>query len=336
MHTQYNCMVVNETESGTYSRNIVRRSLKDLPANDVLINVKYSSLNYKDALSASGNKGVTKKYPHTPGIDAAGIVVESTSDRFNSGDKVIVTGFDLGMNTPGGFSQYIRVPAQWVVKLPEKLTLKESMIYGTAGFTAALSIHKLLESNVNPSSGEILVTGATGGVGSVAVKILSKLAYDVVAVTGKTEARNMLIQLGAKDVVLRNELYDETGKLLLKGRWAGVVDTVGGPLLETAIRSVKYGGAITCCGNVASHEIHTNVYPFIIRGISLLGIDSVMCPMELRNQIWNKLADAWKPYDLDGHIQEISLYDLNDKIDQMLKGKSKGRIIVKIDDPLNE
>ncbi len=331
MVNQYKCMLVNEDDKGNFSREIVTRSLDELPKNEVLIRVKYSSLNYKDALSATGNKGVTRVYPHTPGIDAAGIVIESRHDNFKTGDEVIVTGYDLGMNTSGGFSEYISVPAAWIVKLPKNLSLRESMIYGTAGFTAALSIYKLIASDIKPSDGEILVTGATGGVGSVAVSILSKLGYDVIAATGKPEAKDMLMHLGAKDIVLRDELNDQSKKILLKGRWAGVIDTVGGHMLETAIKSTQYGGCVTCCGNVASHELSTTVYPFIIRGISLLGIDSVQCPMNLRKEVWEKLSGIWKSEYVISHVEEVSLMSLTHKIDQMLVGKSKGRIIVKID-----
>ncbi|MBC2581700.1 YhdH/YhfP family quinone oxidoreductase [Clostridium sp. DJ247] len=281
----FKAMVVNELEYNKFSREILTREISTLPEGDVLINVKYSSLNYKDALSSTGNKGVTKKYPHTPGIDASGIVIESTYKGFNAGDQVIVTGYDLGMNTSGGFGQYIRVPSDWVVKLPQNLSLKESMIYGTAGFTAALSIYKLITSGVSPNDGEILVTGATGGVGSITVSILNKLGYKVIAATGKPESKDMLLKLGAKDIILREELYDKSGRALLKGKWAGVIDTVGGNLLATAIKSTKYGGSVTCCGNVASHELSISVYPFILRGISVLGVDSVQCPMDLRLKI---------------------------------------------------
>lgn len=327
----FKAMLVNELESNKFSREILTREISTLPEGDVLINVKYSSLNYKDALSATGNKGVTKKYPHTPGIDASGIVIESTHKGFNAGDKVIVTGYDLGMNTSGGFSQYIRVPSGWIVKLPQNLSLKESMIYGTAGFTAALSIYKLITSGVSTNDGEILVTGATGGVGSIAVSILNKLGYKVIAATGKPESKDMLLKLGAKDIILREELDDKSGRALLKGRWAGVIDTVGGNLLASAIKSTKYGGSVTCCGNVASHELLISVYPFILRGVSVLGIDSVQCPMDLRLKIWDKLSNEWKPDNLNENSEEVSLEQLNYKIDMIREGKSKGRTVVNLD-----
>lgn len=330
MITTYKSMIVEETENGIFSRDIVTKNITDLPSGEVLINVKYSSLNYKDALSSTGNKGVTKKYPHTPGIDAAGIVIESSNANFQQGDEVIVTGYDLGMNTSGGFAEYIRVPAEWIVKLPKNLTLKESMIYGTAGFTSAISVSKLINCKILPTDGEILVTGATGGVGSVAISILNKLGYNVIAGTGKPQSKDMLLKLGAKDIILRSELDDKSEKLLLKGRWAGVIDTVGGNILATAIKSTKYGGCITCCGNVASHEIPTTVYPFIIRGVSLMGVDSVQCAMDSRIEIWNKLSNEWKPSNLHDNVEEVTLMELSDKIDLIIQGKIEGRIIINL------
>ncbi len=328
---QFKAMVVTETNDKQFSREIVSRDVSTLPEGDILINVGYSSLNYKDALSSSGNKGVTKKYPHTPGIDAAGIVVKSENENFCPGDKVLVTGYDLGMNTSGGYGQYIQVPASWVVKLPNNLSLKETMIYGTAGFTAALSIYKLIHGGVKQEDGNILVTGATGGVGSIAVGILHKLGYAVIAATGKPDAKEKLLKIGAKDIVLRNELDDKSGRMLLKENYAGVIDTVGGNMLATAIKSTKYGGSVTCCGNVASPELLTSVYPFIIRGVTLYGVDSVMCPMDLRINIWSLLANEWKLHNLEENVEEVSLEGLNTKIDLILQGKLMGRTIVNLD-----
>jgi acrylyl-CoA reductase (NADPH) len=330
-NNEFRAILVSETENKEFKREVVTRHINDLPEGDVLINVKYSSLNYKDALSATGNKGVTRDYPHTPGIDAAGIVVESSNSSFEIGCKVLVTGYSLGMSTSGGFAEYIRVPAKWVVKLPENLSLRESMIYGTAGFTAALSIYKLINSGVNPSDGDILVTGSTGGVGSTAISILSKLGYDVTAATGKLSENEMLLGIGAKHVIDRNELDDKSGRAVLKSRWAGVVDTVGGNILATAIKSTNYGGSVTCCGNVASDKFSSSVYPFILKGVSLLGIDSVKCPMDIRLKIWDKLSSDWKPNNLDTNVDEVSLDGLSEKIDMILKGKHKGRTIVNIE-----
>ena len=331
INKEYKAIIVSEQENNSYVRKIVNKNISSLPDGEVLINVKYSSLNYKDALSATGNKGVTRNYPHTPGIDAAGIVVESINENYKVGDNVLVTGYDLGMNTSGGYGQYIKVPAHWVVKLPENLSLKESMIYGTAGFTAALSVHKLIQAGIKSSDGEILVTGATGGVGSIAVSILNKLGYNVIAATGKSEPKDMLLEMGAKDVILCEELDDKSGRTLVKGRWAGVIDTVGGNILATVLKSTKYGGSVTCCGNVASPELLTTVYPFILRGISLLGVDSVQCSRELRLKIWNLLANEWKPDNLTLNFQEVNLSDLDSKIQMILEGKLMGRTIVNLD-----
>ncbi len=323
----FKAMVVSETTDQKFVREIRQRELSDLPAGELLVEVKYSSLNYKDALSASGNKGVTRKYPHTPGVDAAGIVATSSTSQFGAGDQVIVTGFDLGMNTPGGFGQYISVPAGWAVKLPQGLTLKESMGYGTAGLTAALCLLRLMAFGLTKDSGEVLVTGATGGVGSVAVGILSKLDFNVVAATGKTAEKDFLTQLGAKTIISREEADDTSGRPLQKGRWAGVVDTVGGNILATAIKSTKYGGLVAACGNAMSADLAVSVYPFILRGVSLLGVDSVEIPMNTRSRTWQKLAHDWK-LDLSGIVSECALEELSPKIDLMLKGGIRGRVVV--------
>ena len=233
----FRALVVEETDKNKFSRTIKERLIDELPEGDVLIRVQYSSLNYKDALSATGNRGVTKNYPHTPGVDASGVVEESSAGNLNPGDKVIVTGFDLGANTSGGYGEYIRVPAEWVVPLPERLTLRESMVFGTAGFTAALSVFKMEQFGVRPDMGEVLVTGATGGVGSVAAGILASAGYHVVASTGKAGEKQFLLDLGVKEVISREDAMDESGRPMLKARWAGVVDTVGGEILATAIKS---------------------------------------------------------------------------------------------------
>jgi acrylyl-CoA reductase (NADPH) len=323
----YKTMVVSETAEKSFVREIRERALNDLPAGELIIEVKYSSLNYKDALSATGNKGVTRKYPHTPGIDAAGVIVDSTTKMFSVGDQVTVTGFDLGMNTSGGFGQYISVPALWAVNLPKGLSLKESMGYGTAGLTAALCIIRLMASGLSKDSGEVLVTGATGGVGSVAVAILAKLGFNVVAATGKASEHDFLTALGAKSIISREEANDTSGRPLQKGRWAGVVDTVGGNILATALKTAKYGGLVTACGNAMSADLSVSVFPFILRGVSLLGVDSVEIPMRARQMAWQKLAGEWK-IDLDPLTTEVSLAELEPKIEQILKGGIRGRVVV--------
>lgn len=327
----FRAMVVTEVTDKQFVREITQKHIDDLLAGDVLINVKYSSLNYKDALSASGNKGVTKKYPHTPGIDAAGVVEESSTLDFKLGDQVLVTGYDLGMNTSGGYAEYIRVPAHWVIRLPNNLDLRESMIYGTAGFTAALSCFKLINSGVTPDKGPVLVTGATGGVGSIALSILVKSGFDVVAVNGIVDETDYLIELGAKEVISIAEADDQSGRPLLRPRWAGAIDTVAGNILSTAIKTTRYGGAVTCCGNVGAAEFHSSIFPFILNGVTLLGIDSVNCPNNIRMQVWNKIASDWKLDCLERITTELpSLEALDERIGLMLEGKSRGRVIVRL------
>ncbi len=325
-------MVVTEGENDQFVREIKEKNFADLPEGEVVVKVQYSSLNYKDVLSAIGNRGVTKKYPHTPGIDAAGTVVESLAGEFQPGDEVIVTSYDLGMNTSGGFGQYIRVPAEWVVRMPDNLSCRESMIYGTAGFTAALSVYRLVEYGITPEMGRILVSGATGGVGSIAVSILVKAGYEVVAVNGVVDEKEFLLEIGAKEVISIEDAIDTTGKPLLKGLWAGAVDAVGGEILATAIKSTKDGGAVTCCGNVGSHDLPLNVYPFILRGVTLMGIDSQNCPMPYRLKVWNKIASEWKLEHLELLTTEIPLHGLNQRIDDILQKKHKGRTIVRLPD----
>ncbi|MBI9104951.1 MAG: YhdH/YhfP family quinone oxidoreductase [Spirochaetales bacterium] len=324
----YKAYQVAQGDDGIFRGEIKELQTSNLPEEDLLIKVVYSSLNYKDALSARGNKGVTKHYPHTPGIDAAGIVVEDLSGQFKTGEEVIVTGWDLGMNTPGGFGEYIKVPSSWAAKHPSGLSMKESMLYGTAGLTAGLSVYALSQL-VKPQSGEILVTGSTGGVGSFSVGLLSKSGYKVTGVTGKPEGKKLLERLGASYTISREEALSPSRSPLLREQWSGVVDTVGGDILGTAIRSTVQRGVITCCGNAASNDLPLTVLPFILRGITLTGIDSQKAPSELRNKIWNLLATDWKinyPKEL---WSEITLDQLDDKIELMLKGKGKGRFIIK-------
>lgn len=324
----FRTMVVSETEDHKFIRSITEKSMDDLPDGDVLVKVLFSSLNYKDALSSIGNKGVTRKYPHTPGIDAAGIVESSTTKNFKPGDEVIVTSYDLGMNTSGGFGQYIRVPEGWVVIKPEGISLKESMIYGTGGFTAGLCILGLLDHGIRPESGEILVTGAAGGVGSISVKLLSNLGYDVVAVNGLNDETDHLKKLGAKRIISIEDATDKSGRPILKEQWAGCIDTIGGDILATAIKSMKMGGPVSCCGNVASGDLPLTVYPFILRGVILVGIDSQNCSMPVRKNVWDKLSKEWKLPELNNMAEEISIQEINSKIDLMIAGKSRGRTVV--------
>jgi len=328
MNISYRALVVEETSSNQFQRSISQKNISEVPDEYLLIRVAFSSLNYKDALSATGNKGVTRKYPHTPGIDASGMVEVSKSDFFHQGDEVIVTGFDLGMNTSGAFAEYICVPADWAIPKPENLSLKNAMIYGTAGLTAGLCVEKLLQHDVTNDSGEVLVTGATGGVGSVAVSILAKLGFQVVAVTGKSEEERYLKKLGAKEVINRASLETHTEKPLIKSRWSGVVDTVGGTILANAIKATNYGGVVAACGNAASPELPLTVFPFILRGVSLLGVDSAYCSIIERILVWQNLADEWGIEHLEDFYTEITLDELNPYIDQILKGGIKGRVLI--------
>lgn len=326
----FRALRVYETDDGRFERRVEERSVDDLPVGDVLVRLHYSSLNYKDALSATGNKGVTREYPHTPGIDAAGVVEHSDDSAWKPGDEVIVTSHDLGMNTDGGFAGYIRVPAAWVVRRPEGLDLREAMALGTAGFTAALCVRELIDKGVRPDGGEVLVSGATGGVGSLAVAILAHLGYRVAAGTGKAAAADWLRGLGAAAVIDRAELVDTSSRPLLKGRWAGAVDTVGGDTLATTLKSTDYRGAVACCGLVASPTLNTTVLPFILRHVSLLGVDSQNTPLEIRRAIWEKLAGEWKPPALADLAEDVVLDDLDPAIDRILKGGMRGRAVVRL------
>jgi len=327
---EFKALLVEELADKQFSASIVQRVISDLPEGDVLIQVQYSSLNFKDALSASGNKGVTRNYPHTPGIDAAGIVLASDAKQFAPGEEVIVCGYDLGMNTSGGFGQGIRVPAEWVILKPEGLDLRDTMILGTAGFTAAICIEKLIANGVAPDSGEVLVTGATGGVGAVAVALLSKLGYSVVASTGKAEQHEFLHTLGAKRVIDRKELMEESRRPLLKEQWTGAIDVVGGATLFNIIKGLNYGGSVACCGLVGSPVFDATVFPFILRGVNLLGVDSVELPLTTKKRLWNLLGSDWKLDSLESMSNEIGFDELVTGLDAVLGGKAVGRMVLNL------
>jgi putative YhdH/YhfP family quinone oxidoreductase len=322
--------LVAEKSGDTYVQSVKQRTLSDLPDHDVLVNVHYSSLNYKDALSATGNKGVTKEYPFTPGIDAAGVIEESRDDRYKKGDEIVVTSYDLGMNTPGGFGQYISVPGDWIVPLPAGLSKKESMMIGTSGLTAAIGVEKIIKQQIGPKDGSVLVTGATGGVGSFAVGLLSQLGYQVVAATGKMDQTDFLTSLGAAEVIHRDKITNVPGKPLLSGRWVAAFDTVGGEMLDAVIRQTEHNGVIACCGNVLGHELHTNVLPFILRGVSLMGVDSGIALMADRLRIWKLLSEEWKPQFLEKLHRETGLENLPEEIQKILQGKQVGKVLVNV------
>ena len=310
-------------------------SIQDIPTpkceeNEVVIKVSYSSLNYKDALSSVGNPGVSRNFPHVTGIDVAGTVFESTSPIFKVGERVLVTGYDMGMNSDGGHAQFVKIPASWVARIPDSISDKEIMTFGTAGLTAALSVNELIENGIKPESGDILVTGATGGVGSIAIAILSKLGYNITAISGKKDRVDFLKKIGANEVILREEFEEESKKPLLSEKYAGVVDTVGGKILANALKQIKYDGVATCCGLTSSHELNTNVFPFILRGIRLVGIDSVECKLEKKQAAWEKLASRWKINSLNTIINEITIDEIKVAYEHLLSGKAVGRYVVKI------
>ena len=324
----FRALRIYEEDQGHFRQQVSECQINDLPRGEVLVNVHYAALNYKDALSASGNKGVTRQYPHTPGIDGAGVVAESQHPDFKEGDQVIVTSYDLGMNTNGAFAEYIRVPASWVVPLPHGLGLKESMIIGTAGITAGIGLYKMEKAGQHPDRGPIAVSGATGGVGSMAVGILAKAGYEVIASTGKTQEEAYLKAVGATTVVDREYLNDPSGRSLLKPLWAGAIDTVGDNTLATLLKGCEPEGNVSSCGLVGSPRLNTTVFPFIIKGVNLLGIDSATFPMSSRQVIWDKLADEWRVPGLEKIATTISLDELSTYIERMLKGEVKGRTIV--------
>jgi len=320
--------VVEKIEDKKFESGIQDIEIPTITENEVLIKTSYSSLNFKDALSSVGNPGVTRVFPHVTGIDVAGTIEQSNSDEFVIGEEVLVTGYDMGMNTNGGHAQFVKVPASWVVKKPENITDKEIMTYGTAGLTAALSVNELLNNGV--TSGEVLVTGATGGVGSIAVSILSKLGFEVTAISGKEDKIPFLKELGAKEVILRKDFDVENKRPMGKEKYSGVIDTVGGNILAEALKQIKYDGVATCCGLTSSHELPTNVFPFILRGVRLIGIDSVEAKKEKKEAAWKKIADDFKIDTLSNLTNEIPLDKIKEAYKALLEGKAVGRFLVKI------
>ena len=326
---KFKALITSENDDKTFKNIIKERSIEELPKGDLLIRVEYSSLNYKDALSASGNKGVTREYPHTPGIDAVGKVERSSNPNFSVGTPVIVSGYDLGMNTPGGFGEYIQVPASWTVKRPKNLTAKESMIIGTAGLTAGLCI-KALKKKSGISGMNALVSGATGGVGCMAVKLLAHLGAKVTALTGKNDASGFLKNIGAQKILSRSEFLESAQVPIGKGIWDIAVDVAGGTLLSSILSSMKYGGTVTCCGLVESPSFKASVFPFILRGNSLIGIDSAESPINKKAEIWDNFSNDWKMDGLDKMCHIVNLESLLPEIDKILAGEQTGRIVLKL------
>lgn len=325
---RFKALWIEATANDQFEQGITERSVDDLPENELLVDVHYSSLNYKDALSATGNPGVTRSYPHQPGIDAAGVVIEDKSGRFKRGEEVVVSGYDLGMNTPGGLGQRIRVPANWAIPLPPGLSLKESMIIGTAGFTAALCIGKLLHMGASPVDGTVIVSGATGGVGSFSVALLNHLGFTVTALTGKLEQSEWLAELGAQQVVERSTLSEPNKRPVGKPQWAHGVDCVGGEILNNIIKSLQYGGSVAICGMTASPNFQASVFPFILRGVNLLGVDCVELPLNRKEENWQALASAFKLPNLAGMAETITLQQVPEYLTRIANGHAVGRYVV--------
>jgi putative YhdH/YhfP family quinone oxidoreductase len=327
---EYRALVTSE-ENKTFFNSVTKKDTVDLPDNDTLIKVKYSSLNYKDALSASGNKGVTRNYPHIPGIDAAGVIEETSGNKYKSGDEVIVTGYDMGMNTYGGFGEYIKVPQEWIVKKPDNLTLSESMAFGTAGLTAGLCLRKLLTHGLKPEDGNVFVSGVTGGVGIISLMLFKKLGFSVSAITGKLDQEEFLKSLGANEVIDRNTLDLDLISPLQKPLYSGGIDAVGGKILANLICSTSQRAAISCCGMVGGLSLDTSIFPFILRGLSLFGVDSAESLIDVKEEIWNNFSSVWKLENIDENIKDISLDELPGEIDKILKGEQIGRVRIVYD-----
>lgn len=325
----FRAYLVESTEEG-FRAGLTRLTPDRLPPGEVTVRVTYSSVNYKDGLATLPDGKAVRAYPMVPGIDLAGTVVESSDPRFRAGDAVLATGYDLGVSHFGGYAEFARVPADWLLPLPAGLTLREAMALGTAGFTAALAIQRMQENGLTPGAGPVLVTGATGGVGSLAVNMLAKLGYEVVASTGKTAEHEYLRRLGASAVLDRAETSGP-GRPLEKARWAGAVDTVGGDTLAYILRTTKPWGTVALMGNVGGAPFSSTVFPFILRGVSLLGVDSAYCPMERRRAIWQRLAGEWKPPALDAIASdEVDLDGLPEALGRILRGQMRGRTVVRL------
>lgn len=323
---KYKAYLVEENE-GKHSGQVKEIEMPSLDDGNVIIKVHYSSLNYKDALASSGVKGVVKSYPFVPGIDVAGEIIETSNSEFSVGDNVVATGYKIGMSVFGGFGELVQLPSKWVLKLPAELNSFDSMCYGTAGITAAACVKKIVDSNVSNEL-PVLVSGATGGVGSISVGILSKLGYQVHAISGKKDKIETLKSMGASEVILRDEFTNEPVKALDKAIYGGAVDTVGGEILAKIISMVTNQGVVSCCGNVAGAMFTSSVFPFILRGVQLSGIDSAESSLVLKKELWNLLSNEWS-LNLTDHIKTIQIDGIEDEVKKILNGNQVGRVVIK-------
>ncbi|WP_339733767.1 oxidoreductase [uncultured Gimesia sp.] len=330
MTDSFRCYQINKNEQKKFTAGLVSVPYNNLPSGEVTIRVVYSSVNYKDALAATGNPGVVRRFPHVPGIDAAGVVVASDSDQFQVGDSVLVTSYELGVERWGGWAEFIRVQPEWIVPLPDGLSLKESMILGTAGLTAAMCVNSIIHHHITPDAGNILVTGASGGVGTFALSLLKHCGYQVTAVSGKPAFHQRLVDLGADKVIDRLEIDLSSDKPLLKGHWAAAIDTVGGSLLSHVIRSIQPHGCVAACGNAGGAKLDLTVFPFILRGVTLDGIDSAWYPIERRTALWQKLATDWKLPDLEDRAKVITLEQVQETVEKLLNRTHQERTIIQI------
>lgn len=330
MEQSFRAYRVHNDDQG-FRTGIEHLEISSLPEGEVTVKVHYSSVNYKDGLASIPEGKILRKFPFTPGIDLAGEVIESKAAAFKPGDLVLCTGYGLGVSHEGGFAEYARIPADWLVPLPDGLSTQEAMAIGTAGFTAALSVERLLKNGLTPVSGPVLVTGATGGVGSIAVSILGKLGFSVTASTGKSEMTEKLKQWGASHVISREEAAQGPKGPLGAEQWAAVVDPVGGPVTGELLKSIKYGGSIALSGLTGGGKFDSSVFPFILRGVNLLGIDSVFCPMPLRMELWRQLAGDWKPEQtIENGVKVFTLDQLPEALTTVLAGKAEGRQVIKL------
>lgn len=325
---KYNAFVVREISQGKYAGSVEQLDTAQLPSGEVLVKVEYSSINYKDALSFSGNKGVTRNFPHTPGIDAVGKVVASDDSRIKVGQSVIVTGYDLGMNTAGGYGEFIRVPASWVVIQPRSLNSRAAMAWGTAGLTAALCLEKLLATGLVVDSGPVLVSGGTGGVGSIAIQLFKKLGFEVHALTTKPDAEAYLKSIGASKVLLLDDFKLANTRPLSKPEYAGAVDVAGGDTLGVILKVLHYHGSVACCGLVDDVALNITVLPFILRGVNLLGVDSVELPLTIKQATWERIASDWALPNLESDFKVITKDQLSDALNSLINKTNTGRYIL--------